>query len=86
MPFGKQIFGVRRQNPQQVTIPEHYRQVHDTLRQDPTVYCLPKVDGAPQQAVNLPLIGVSGVGKRCAQQDEIAVRFPPQRSNEPERE
>ena len=56
------------------------------LWQDPTVYTLREVDGAPQQAVNLPQIGISGVGKCYTQQGEIAVCLLVQHSNEPERE
>ena len=63
MPLGKQILGVHRQDLQQMTICGHYPKIHHMLRQDPTVYTLGEVDGAPQQAVNLPQIGVSGVGK-----------------------
>jgi hypothetical protein len=85
MPLGKQIVGVRRQDLWQLTIPGHYRQIYDTLRQDPTVYPLRKVDGAPQQAMNSLQIGVSGVGKSHAQQSEISVCLLVQRSNEPER-
>ena len=77
---------MRRQDLQQLTIPGHDWQIHDTLWQDPTVYTLREVDGAPQQAVNLPQIGVSGVGKGYTQQGEITVCFLVQRSNEPERE
>src|SRR6516162_10788142 len=75
---------MRRQDLQQLTIPGHDREVHDTLRQDPTVYPLREVDGAPQQTVNLPQIGVSGVGKGYAQQGEIAVRLLVQGPNKPE--
>jgi hypothetical protein len=67
-------------------IPGHDREVHDTLRQDATVYRLREVDGALQQVVNLPQIGVSGVGKRYAYRIEMAVCLPVQRANEPERD
>src|SRR4029077_5386622 len=53
-------------------------------RQDPTIYRLREVHRAPQQAVNLPQIGVSGMGKCYPQRGEIAVRLLVQRSNEPE--
>ena len=84
MPLGKQIVGVRRQDPQQLTIPGHNRQIHDSLWQDPTVDPLREVDRAPQQTVNLPQIGVSGVGKCYARQGEIAVCLLVQRPNETE--
>jgi hypothetical protein len=85
VPLGKQIVSVRGKDFQQLTVSGHDRQIHDTLRQNPTVYCLREVDGAPQQTVNLPQIGVSGVGKCYARGSEIAVCFLVQRSNEPER-
>ena len=86
MPLGKQIVGVRRQDLQKPAIPGHNREVHDTRRQDPTVYPLREVDGAPQQAVNLPQIGVPGVGKGYTQEGEITVCFLVQRPDEPERD
>src|SRR5215472_15810480 len=76
---------MRRQDSQQLTIPGHDREVHDSLRQDPTVYTLREVDGAPQQPVNLPQIGISGVGKSHPRQGEIAVCLLLQCSNKPER-
>ena len=75
---------MRRQDLQQLTIPGHDRQIHDALRQHPTVHPLREVDRAAQQTVNLPQIGVSGMGKRYARQGEIAVCFLVQRPYEPE--
>jgi len=75
---------MHRQYLQQVTVLGHDREIHDTLRQDPTVYCLPEVDWAPQQTMNLPQIGVSGVAKCYAQRGEIAVRRFVQGSKEKE--
>jgi hypothetical protein len=68
-----------------MTIPRHNREVHDTLRQDPTVDCLREVDGAPQQAMSLPQIGISGVREGYAQQSKIAICLLVQRPKEPER-
>jgi hypothetical protein len=46
VPLGKQIIGVRRKKLQQLTIFGHDWQIHDALRQHPTVYSLREVDGA----------------------------------------
>ena len=66
MPLGQQIVGMRRQDLQEVTICGHYREVHHMLRQNPSICRLRKVDRAPQQAVNLSQIGVSGVSEGYA--------------------
>jgi hypothetical protein len=86
VPLGKQIVGVRRQDLQQLTISGHNGEVHDTVRQDPTVDRLREVYRAPQQTMNLPQIGVSRVGESYAQRGEIAICLLVQRSNEPGRE
>jgi len=74
------------QDLQQLAVPGHNRQIHDTPRQDPTVYPLREVDGAPQQAMCLPQIGISGVREGYAQQSKIAICLLVQRPKEPERE
>src|SRR6516164_10499076 len=77
---------MRGQDLQQVVVLGHNRQVHDALRQDPSVYRLREVDGATQEVMNFPQIRVSSVGESDAYRVEMAVRLPVQRADKPGRD
>src|SRR6516165_10298913 len=77
---------MRGQDLQQVVVLGHNRQVHDALRQDPSVCRLREVDGATQEVMNFPQIRVSRVGESDACWVEMAVCLPVQRADKPERD
>src|SRR6516165_772254 len=72
---------MRLQDMQQLAVPGSYRQLHDALREHPTVRGLSELDRASQDAMDLPQPGVPRVRKSHARRGEVVVRRPIQRSN-----